>query len=126
MSFNRFAIFFFAVVTAVFGACEDLDSMEQCYETLETMQATVRDVLLAGEGCMNDAECVMFDPSNGCYGACPVAVNMRDISWINMTIMEADNMYCQTFAEDCWYDEPESCVAVRPACEMGRCTAVPF
>ncbi len=126
MSSARFAIVIIVAAAFGIGGCEDLESMEQCYDTLEAMQSTVRDVLLAGEGCMNDAECVMYDPSNSCYGACPVAINMRDISWINMTIEEAEKVYCEDFSTMCWYDEPESCPAVRPVCEMGRCTVEPF
>ena len=126
MSFSRFAIAFIAATAFVFTGCEDIETMEECYDTLEAMQTTVRDVVFAGEGCVNDAECVLYDPSNSCYGACPVSINMRDISWINMTIEEAEKVYCEDFATNCWYDEPESCPPVKPVCEMGRCTVQTF
>ncbi len=126
MSLHRFFPVLIVVSALSLAACDDLENVEQCYDTLEAMQSTVRDVLFAGDGCVNDAECVMYDPSNSCFGACPVAINMKDISWINMTIEEAEKVYCEDFAAQCWYDEPESCPAVRPVCEMGRCTVEPF
>ncbi len=115
------------VSTALIGigltACNLIRTPEECEADLSAMQDAVATSVDSGLACVNDSDCTVYDPSNGCFGSCPVAVNAGELPRIDQQIAQADERYCTGFGEQCGYTTP-SCPELSPVCQAGRCALV--
>jgi len=103
--------------------CELVRTPEDCDADLQAMQQVVVEAVNTGLSCHTNSDCVALDVTNGCFGACPVAVSRDALTTIQTQISDADKAYCRNYAEQCGYSLP-LCVESAPACVQGSCQMV--
>ena len=116
-------VFTLAMAISLMAGCEWVRTPEACEADSEAMQTAITEILVGGQSCIMDEDCVSFDVSNGCFGACSLAVNRGETQRLEDEIWDADMAYCTGFVEQCGYLTP-GCPAMRPACEQGQCRMV--
>lgn len=100
--------------------CELVRTPEDCDADLQAMQQVVTEAVASGLSCQMDSDCVALNVSNGCFGACPVAVSRDALNSIQTQVTDADKTYCKNYAEQCGYSTP-LCPESMPACIQGTC-----
>ncbi len=109
------------IVVLGVGGCALPRDPAACEADRNEMQAVIDQSVETANACVVDADCVAFDPSNACFGTCPVAVSAEAVDAVQATIDEAENLYCEAYAEDCGYTTP-LCLQMIPVCDAGQCT----
>jgi hypothetical protein len=121
-NFRRLLIVILGLGITLVG-CELMRTPEECEADLEEMHAEVDAAVSSGIACQRDTDCVLFNPTNNCYGACPVAVNANEMPRIEQDVLRADAELCRNFAEQCGYSTP-SCPTLEPVCQQGQCVLI--
>jgi len=108
------------IIALLASGCDVDRGADLCELDEASMHEAVNSIVSSGQACQKDSDCVALDVSNGCYGACPVAVSATEITRLEDEIWEADFAFCTAFKEQCGYETP-GCPALRPVCEQGQC-----
>lgn len=109
-----------ALFASLLTGCEFVRTPDSCAVDFEAMVASVEDLVASGQDCRQDSDCIVMDTSNGCYGACPVAVNKLELSRLEKELRDADLTYCREYTEQCGY-LAASCPALSIGCIQGQC-----